>query len=306
MNDFKSYLLETQVLQTKRTNMIHFQDMKPLEFIQFMKEIRTTMDGKLHNLKTVMKIDGLGARFGKSEDGRIFFEGSRTGPVFDDKSFSNYARAKGSKGEIIARAEHYDDILQVFKTAGFMKVVPPDRKVICEVFYNPMAEESETGVTFVTIEYDKKALGSLMSIMPYQVVVASTGETARDEASIIKALYNQSTAEIRIIDPQLSMGLVDINTFIDPITALGPKSIEALGSRKAEDKPLKDNVIQVVNKVKDALAEYLLDHPEIVGKFRLGPNIEGIVLHIHGKTYKITTPEFKDAIRAKREAYNAT
>ena len=304
MNDFKSYLLETQVLATKRTNMIHFQDMKPLEFIQFLKEIRTVMHGRMRGLKTVMKIDGLGARFGKSEDGRVFFEGSRTGPVFDDKSFSNYARAKGSNDEIIARAEHYDNILQVFKNGRFMKAVPADRKVICEVFYNPMAEESETGITFVTIEYDKKVLGSLMSIMPYQVTVASTGERAWDELSILKHLYEESTPEIRIIDPQLSMGLVDINTFIDPITALGPKSIEALSSRKAEDKPLRDNVIQVVNRVKGALADYLLDHPEIVGKFKLGPNIEGIVLHIHGKTYKITTPEFKEAIRAKSEAYN--
>ena len=41
------------------------------------------------------------SRFGKDNSGRIFFEGSRTGPQFEPKAFSNYARGKGSSADVI-------------------------------------------------------------------------------------------------------------------------------------------------------------------------------------------------------------
>lgn len=285
--------------------MIHFQDMKPVEFINFLREIRDTMGGKLQDLKTVMKVDGLGFRFGRDRHGSIFVEGSRTGPIFQDKSFSNYAKQHTIDPDIIARAEHYDDMLTLFKNQSFMRVVPPDRKVVCEIFYNPMATESATGITFVTVEYDKSKLGNLMSILPYNVFVASTGEPAPDEAIIIRDLLAQSNSDIKIINPRLKMGTIDVKTFIDPVLSLGPNAINVLVSRKAVDKPAKEAILGVVNTAKDELADYLLNHPEIVGKYNLGPNIEGIVLHIRGKVYKITTPEFKSKIAAKKEAYRA-
>lgn len=307
MKPFNEYMTEdiSDVVETRRQNMIHFQDMKPVEFINFLREIKDTMGGKLQDLKTVMKVDGIGFRFGRDRHGEIFVEGSRTGPIFKDKAFSTYARVQSIDPDIIARAEHYDDILTLFKNQSFMRVVPADRKIICEVFYNPMASESETGVTFVTVEYDKSKLGKLMTILPYNIFVASTGEPAEDEAEIIKNLIAQSNGDIKIINPRLKMGSIDVTTIIDPILSLGPNTINVLVSRKAVDKKVKDAILEVVNTAKDELAAYLLSHPEIVGKYNLGPNIEGIVLHIRGKAYKITTPEFKSKIAAKKEAYRA-
>lgn len=300
MMNFQEYLQEA-VVESRRQNMVHFQDMKPLEFIEFVRGIKSAMKGKLQNIKTVMKVDGLGARFGRDPEGRIFFEGSRTGPIFDDNAFSRHAISKGSAPEIVARAAHYDDLLQVFKKGAFMKAIPDDRKIVCEVFYNPLATEDDTGITFVTVKYDKSKLGSLMSILPYSVMVASTGEPAPDEAQILKALYAQSNNQIKVIDPNLKMGTIDIQGFIDPIDSLDAEAIRVLNSRKAIDAPLKMNVLQVVNTVKDQLAAYLLQHQEIVDKFKLGPEIEGIVLHLNGKVFKITTPEFKAAIKAKKQ-----
>jgi len=308
VKSFAEYLTEdvSDVVETRRQNMVHFQDMKPVEFINFLREIKSVMGGKLKDLKTVMKVDGLGYRFGRDRHGNIFVEGSRTGPIFDDKAFSNYAKANSIDPDVIARAEHYDDILTLFKNQSFMRSVPDDRKVVCEIFYNPMAAESETGITFVTVEYDKNKLGKLMTILPYGVYVASTGEPADDSSIIIRDLISQSNSDIKIINPQLKMGTIDINAFIDPILSLGPNAINVLISRKAVDKSAKEAILGVINKVKDELADYLLNHPEIVGKYNLGPNIEGIVLHIRGKVYKITTPEFKSNIAAKKAAYNAT
>jgi hypothetical protein len=306
VKSFTDYLIEQEVVATARSNMIHFQDMKPVEFINFLREIRDTMGGKLQALKTVMKVDGLAFRFGRNNEGKIFVEGARTGPLYQDKAFSDYAKLNSIDPDIIARAEHYDDMMSLFKNQSFMGVVPPNRKVVCEVFYNPMATQTETGITFVTIEYDKSKLGSIMSILPYGVYEASSGEVAPDEATILAALYKKSNSDIAIINPQLKMGTVDVNAFLDPVLALGPNALNVLVSRKAIDSEAKQLILSVVNTAKDKLADYLLKHPEIFGKFRLGPNIEGIVLHIRGKVYKITTPEFKSEIAAKKAAYNAT
>lgn len=304
MKMFDDYLIEADVATTRRQNMVHFQDMNPVEFINFLREINNTMGGKLQDIKTVMKVDGLGFRFGRDQTGKIFVEGSRTGPVYDEGSFSNYASQHTIDPDILARAAHYDNILLLFKNQSFMRVIPNDRKVVCELFYNPMATETEEGITFVTVEYDKTKLGKLMSILPYGVVIASTGQSAPDSDTIVANLETLSNSDIKIINPRLKMGSIDVTEIIDPVLSLGPNAINVLVSRKSVDKSAKIAVTAVVNKAKEELADYLLNHPEIVGKYKLGPNIEGIVLHIRGKTYKITTPEFKSKIAAKKIAYN--
>lgn len=299
MMTFREYLRET-VVASKRSNMIHFQDMKAIEFVEFVRSIKTTMKGKLHNLKTEMKVDGLGARFGKDSSGRIFFEGSRTGPIFDDGAFSAFARNKGSAEEIVLRAVHYDDLLGLFKKADFMKLIPNNRKVIAEIFYNPMAQEDETGITFVTVKYDKTKLGSLMTLMPHGVIEADTGLPASDEKEILKNLISRSSESIKILSPSLKMGTIDIQGIINPIDAITDSDVRVLGSRTKADATAKQNLLAIIEAVKNELAIYILDHPEITDKFKLGPNIEGLVLYINGKVFKITTPDFKAAIREKK------
>ena len=65
-----------------------------------------------------------------------------------------------------------------------------------------------------------------------------------------------------------------------------------------KDKAEKEGIKAVIQKVKDELAEFIINHPGIKGKDMLGPNIEGLIMNINGKWIKTTTPEFK-ASKAK-------
>jgi len=295
---FKEYIAEN-VISTTRQNMLHLQKMKDIEFIDFVKDISSVMKGKLKNIKVALKIDGLGARFGKNASGKPFFESSRSGPIFDPGSFSAYAKGKGSTGEVMLRAQQYDDLFKDVVNSKAMSMVPDDCKVITEIFYNPMASFDEEGITFVTVKYDKNKLGSLMTLFPHTVVYASTGQPHPDEKSILKKIISTSNDKIRVIDPSLSIqGDIDVSGMIDPILSLGKDAKLTLTSLKREDKESKANLRAIIQKVKDEVADYILNHESILDKLKLGPDIEGLVLTIDGRDIKVTTPQFK-ASKAK-------
>lgn len=297
--------LAEDVATTRRQGIQHLTDMKPEQFVQWMKSVKTELGGILKNIKAVMKIDGLGFRFGKDNSGKVFIEGSRTGPISDVGAFSAYARGKTDDVIIISRAVHYDDILKHFQESDFMGAVPQNTKIVAELFYNPMAKESDVGITFVTVQYDKKKLGSLMSIMPYTVLQADTGMEHPDKDAILKALYAKSDDKIKIIDPNLKFTEIDVSMFANEASAIPETALTILKSRKPADRPAKQNLLNMIQKIKDDLADYLLSHPGIEGKFKLGPEIEGVVLHLPDKEgtspYKITTQDFKAAHSAQRK-----
>lgn len=293
MKSFKAYLKES-VEASKRQNILHLQKMKDEEFIEFVRKIKNEMNGKLANLKVSLKVDGGGGKFGKDVNGRPFFEGSRTGPIFEPKSFSTYAKGKGLEGESLLRAGHYDDIFDIITNSSFIKSLPNNTKVVCEIMYNPMAEISDDGIKFVTIKYDKNKLGKVMTIVPFKVIVASTGQEHAQSTKILKDLYSHSNNDIKFVDPNLKTSTdIDISAFIDPILSLNAHSLEVLRSRKVIDKEAKENIKLVIQRVKDALAEYIVKHQNIIDKFKLGKDIEGLVLDINGQNVKVTTTEFK-------------
>lgn len=288
------------VATSRRQSITHLQEMDNEEFVVWMRAVKSEFGGVLKSIKAVMKIDGLGARFGKDSSGRIFFEGSRTGPVFDSGAFSAFAKSKTDRAEIIERAKHYDDMLNIFKKEDLMMALPVNTKVVCEIFYCPMAIETEKGLQFVTISYDKNRLGSLMTIMPYTVLNASTGGECPDKSSILKELYQKSSDKIKIVDPNLRFREIDVSVYAIAASTYGDESLNILKSRKTADKAYKQNLRSALQKIKDGLADYLLEHPGIEEKFKLGPEIEGIVLHLPDRAagtlpYKITTPDFKSA-----------
>lgn len=297
MKPFRAYLKEENVVQTKRKGLQHFQKMKPVEFAQWAKSVLQDSSGVLSGIKSVLKVDGANLKFGRDARGNIFIEGARTGPIFDDGAFSKYAQEKGSDEIIIARAKQYDDILTAFKRGPFMRAIPNNTKIDCEIFYNPMAEETEEGLKFVTISYDRNKIGSFMSILPYGAFVASTGETHPNEDEIISDLLDESTDEIKIINPRLRMGNIDIKAIIDPVKSLNDESIRILQSRKKADKPRKQELIAMLDHIKRELSEYLVFNPELCGLDKIcdPKKGEGIVLHLPHGTFKITTPEFQMA-----------
>jgi hypothetical protein len=302
---FKKFITESFVTEengvavNKRAGIEHFHAMKPVAFVDWIDSVKKDAKGKLKDIKTVLKVDGLSFRFGKSKDGKIFIEGARTGPQFDVGAFRAYAAAKNSIPEILTRAAQYDDLLKFFKTdRSIMPFLPNNVKCYCELFYNPMAKEDESGIAFVTVKYDKSKLGSLMTILPYSILNAETGTPHENEKEILKTLYKKSNSTVKVIDPSLQMGTIDISAFIDPLESLLNNKEETktiLQSRKKEDKEAKQNLLMIVQKAKDQLADHLLFNPEICGLNKLckTEDGEGIVLHLPHGTYKVTSKKFQ-------------
>jgi hypothetical protein len=295
-------LNENDVVPTKRQGIMHLQKMNDLEFINFVRSLKTELQGKLSDVQINLKVDGLGARFGKDASGNPFFESSHSGPIFQGGMFSRHAEERGFNGEKLERARHYDNIFHVVTNSSFVEALPPDCKVVCEIMYNPLADVTETGIKFVTVTYDRRALGKLMTIVPFEVVVASTGKPHPKSDNIIEMLLKNSTSTIKFIDPKLiQQEEIDVNGVIDPVMSINDRMIAVLQSRRSADKEEKLQIRAFLQTVKDELADYLLTHPGIVGKDRMGKDIEGMVMYPKNfNTFKVTTPDFKSAMAAKK------
>ncbi len=287
-------MFSEEVSTTTRKSMTHLQNMKPEDFIDWLKTVKREAKGVLTNYKTTLKLDGLGYRFGKDDSGRVFVEGSRTGAVFDSGAFSHFAKTNNRPDSVITRAYHYDDMLELFKRADFIKVLPNNTKVVCEILYNPLADEDGMGLTFVSVKYDKNKLGSLMTIIPISILNADDGKVRDDSNEILTKLYKQSNNEIKIVDPTLSMSNIDINGIINTIETLDDSALATIKSRKAIDKVAKENILNIINNAKEEFVAYMLKHPGIEDKFQLGDEIEGITLDIPEKgLFKLVDPAFK-------------
>jgi hypothetical protein len=296
-------LAESDVIATPRVGLAHLQKMNDMDFINFVREMKTELKGKLNDVQLDLKVDGLGARFGKDANGRPFFESSHSGPIFQGGMFSRHAESKGFTGEKLERARHYDSIFHAVVNSQFVEELPPDTKVECEILYNPLAEITETGLKFVTVSYDKRALGKLMSIVPFQVSVASNGDPHPKEDSILSMLMGHSTSTVKFINRRLTQnGEIDVNAIIDPVMSINDQSLAILSSRKAADREEKTQLKTFLQTVKDELANFIITHPNILGKDMLGKDVEGIVIKPKtGVPFKVTTPEFKAAMAAKKQ-----
>lgn len=293
-----------EVMATPRQGIAHLQKMNDIEFINFVRSMKNDLQGRLNNVSMHLKIDGLGARFGKDKNGRPYFESSHSGPIFVGGMFSRHAENKGFTGEKLERARHYDNIFYSITQSDFVENLPNDSKVACEILYNPMAEVTDVGLKFVSVAYDKKALGRLMSIIPFEVTIASTGDPHPDSEKIIRQLYKSSTNSVKFIDNTLTQeGDIDINAIIDPVLSLNEKSIAILQSKLKTDREEKQQVKAFIQAVKEELADFIINHPGILGKQKLGKDIEGMVIKPQGSSpFKVTTPDFKAKLANKMQS----
>lgn len=297
MKNWQTYL--ESVVQTKRQGIVHLDQMKPAEFVEFVKEIQSSNKGVLQNINASLKVDGFGARIGKDKEGKFFFESSRSGPIQTKGAFSAFHKAKGTSDEIVLhRATQYDKLYDELETAKFMKVIPANTKVIVECLYNPLAIKQGDQIKFASVKYDKSKVGSHMTLVLIDIITAD-GLPHPKKDRIWNDLLKQSTPEIKITDAKLKSEDLDISGIIDPISALDKNALEILSSRKAVDRDTKQSYNELIQTVKEALAQFILQHPGIVGKTKFGSEIEGLVLDINGKLFKITTPAFRAGKRAE-------
>ena len=310
---FKEYILNEEVAANKRQGLTHLRKMKPADFLDWLKSVKDEAKGIIgsHNTKANLKVDGSGFHLGKDSNGKPFIEGSRTGPQFDPGVFTNYAKNKHSPDspiylDVMKRSGHYDDILRLFISSSKLKklrdAIPNGAKVYCELFYNPMAEmEDSTGIQFVTIKYDKKKIGSLMTLALYGVKESETGKPHPNEKEIMKAVMSASTSEVKVVSSSLSFTDkgIDIKTEINLLDTLLDDINETkriATSRKKIDKEKKMNVLSVIDAVKEKLESKILFNPEICDQDRLCDisSGEGLVLHLNtGQSIKIINPYFE-------------
>lgn len=290
---FKEFLESVQ--STKRTNITHLEQMKPVEFVEFARKILIDHKGQLKDIPIDLKVDGMGCRFGRDTDGKFFFETSRSGPINTPGAFSAFNKSKGTTDEVlINRAKHYDDLYDQVKSSPIWYHLPIDSKVICEILYNPMATLDGDGLRFVSIKYDTSKLGKIMTIVPFTVITASTGEPLDNSKTILGAMRSLSTKDILVIDPDLGQVSLDVELVLKPVSIFDDEVLRILQSRKRDDQEKKLKYNEILNDVKSSLAKQLLT-TNIPGKDKLGNDIEGFVLKIGDKQYKVTTSEFKDS-----------
>lgn len=299
---FEKKVIVEEVAKTKRQSIVHLQDMKPVDFLKFAKSLLKDFDGKLENIPVTLKVDGASGRFGKDESGKFFFETGSSGPIQQSKAFSTHTSEKGGNEIMMQRAYHYDSIYEILKKSNLWKDFPKNTKVSIELLFNPMAEKTERDtLKFVSIKYDRKKLGDIMTIIPISATVASTGDKHESADDIIKGLLDKSSGDIRIVSPKLKDISVDVKAALEPLSALSDDAEVILKSLKHSDKPLKQEYQVILNSIKLELADIIMKHP-IKGKDVLGKNIEGLVVELDGKLYKVTTDEFKSAKRAEKES----
>ena len=280
--------------------MVHLQQMKPLEFLQWARSVKSNFHGKLSNVPISLKVDGLGFRYGKDALGKPFVESSRSGPVSKLGSFTEYTKAKTDDAISLERSKHYDDILELFLKSNFIKALPNNTKVICEVLYNPMAELTDSGIKFVTINYDKSKLGKIMTVVVFGVVESSSGMPIDDVERILNSQLNCSNDHVKILRPNLGTLDLDISTSLSGLDLLDRNTEEILQSRKAIDKSLKAKVIAALDQMKEEIADYIINHRDLNWGI-LGGEMEGVVVTIADRQVKVTTDKFKEQKRAERK-----
>ena len=269
-----------EIDRTPRKSIIHFEKMKPLEFLNLAREINA-QNKQLREVKTSLKVDGASARFGKDHKGKFFFETGSSGLIQTSNAFSTYTMDRGGTFDAIERAYHYDEMYDILLASKLWHDLPVGTKIVIEVMFNPMAEVIDDKLKFVSIKYDRSKLGDTMTIIPLSV------EGTYD----LNKLYEMSNDDIRIISPDL--GRININIDID-LSVVNEMDENILVSRKHSDREKKLEYISILQDLKDAVARQILEMP-ITGKDKLGPEIEGLVLELNGNTYKITTPSFKSS-----------
>jgi hypothetical protein len=271
------------MLKTKKDNLTHLRNMNSIQFIRWIK----STNGVILNPKLTMKVDGIGARFGKDKEGNIFLESTRSVPIFNCGDFEKYTKNITSNSVRILRSIHYDNILHCLKNSNMMKEFPDNTKCVCEILYNPMGIVNGTKIKFVNVNYDLARLGTMITILPYYFIELDQGNRLDD----IQLL---STEEVKIVETNLESTDINIMTIYKDIQLFDSSQIKILLSRKPTFE--KENIKTILFSIKKRLEKILLETDCIKDKYKLGKEIEGIVLWINGKGYKITTDKFKSLL----------
>lgn len=148
---------------SKRRPMIRLSKMTQGQFDKLMEAWKT-----YGCYRILEKVDGDSVRFGRDYDGKLFFENSKSGPVYEFGGFSDYCRRTG--GSFIERAKHYDDMMELVLKHKVMNWVPNGTRVFAEALYRPMAEyDDDRIIRWHKTEYKSNWLAPKLTLCVFKV-----------------------------------------------------------------------------------------------------------------------------------------
>lgn len=279
-------------------------EMKDIDFLAFVDAIAKN-GGTLDNIPITLKVDGAGIRFGKDQAGKPFFMTSRvTTPIYAKQigMFAKYSQDNNGTPDQVARAEKYDNALNLIVNSDFIKTLPKDTIVQAEMLYNSMAEKTDSGLKFVNISYDKKKLGKEMTLVPITVRKFSDGSAMPGAEAILQKLASASTPQVKIVGTDLQHSNIDVSNIVEPIAKMDSNLRTALTSKKKND-PNKAKAKEILAQARQAISNAIINSPNIKGQDKLGNTIEGLVIAMpNGQLAKVTSVSMKDAMAAKKAA----
>ena len=275
-------------------------EIKDQDFIVLCDEI-LSMGGNLTNTSINLKIDGAGISFGKDASGKPFFMTSRvTDPKYIENygDFTRYGQSTGQNQQQLDRTSKYDHALKIILTSNFIKQLPSDTIVRCEMLFVPMATKTNHGIKFVNIEYDPTKLGSIMTLVPFEIKQFSSGQVRQDSDKIKNALISSSSPKIKIMDNNLSHDSIDVTDIVRPIAEKKEALVTALRTERSTESKIKTK--QIIARAKQQMSDRIAKDTSVSGKDRFGNTMEGIIINFpSGKAVKITSPEMKSAMNSK-------
>lgn len=306
---------EADVKAQLRKGMPHLRDLKPVDFLDLIDELRDSGGQfKLQNIPLNVKIDGFGGRFGKNSEGKPFMGTSRTEPRYQ-AGFVDYHKQKGTTDpEILGRAQNFDKLFNEIMSAIKLidsKLGPDflvDKQVTCEVLFLPFATQTDEGkLKFVGIEYNQLPQNVDLVLVPYKIVQASTGEEIPNSDKIVQQIAKLGQGgNVMFMSNRLAqkeaLDVTEIINVLDNIDELKQIVSDTAGKRDRASLSLRKQVEEKLKPVQIALEKAIDEDPNIVGKDNLGQDYEGIVINSRLGPIKVTSQRQKDIITAKNAA----
>jgi len=291
---FKDLLEE----QFKRGRGIqHLTQMKPLEFLELIKEIKDKLGSKLKfpEVKITEKVDGAALTIGLDENQKFFIQTARSDKVYSGSVFVEFAKQKNRPLEIAnAYKELFDYLKNHKKLQTVLKKywVPSGYGIRGEVFWIGLAQEiKDNKIRFVAIEYDKSKIGEKLTFIMFKALTLS-GEKHPKEEDLFKELKSISDREIKFFTPEIYFDEIDVSYIVKKVDTLiksYPQIKEILTSRKKKDRELKEVLTKLIQELQKELASKIIT----IANPKFGDEFEGVVIDILGKQYKIQSDIFR-------------
>jgi hypothetical protein len=167
-----------------------------------------------------------------------------------------------------------------------------------------MAVEENGKLKFVSVAYDNLPEGVNLAMVPLFVEEADTGESHPQSDKIKRTLNKLGRIDqnAMFIDNSLQAKDIDVTAIIRPLENIEALRAMATGRSRKD----KQEVKQILQPVKDQLADEIVQTPNILGKYKLGKDYEGIIIYTRKGPIKITSPKFKkimaDKVKQQQDA----